>query len=264
MVVVLGIPLDENSSYLQGAASAPQYIRDAYHSTSSNYCTESGHDLNKDNRWKDMDDLLLSPMPKAIAEIEQAIAGHLASGNTVLSLGGDHSVSYPVISAYSKKFANLNVLHIDAHSDLYHNFEDNPYSHASPFARVMEEGRVKRLVQVGIRTHNPHQKAQAEKFGVEIIEMKDWNDSKRFRFDGPLYVSLDLDALDPAFVPGVSHYEPGGFTTRQVLNIIQHLEADLVGADIVELNPARDINGMTAMVAAKFLKELLAKLIEHS
>jgi arginase len=91
--------------------------------------------------------------------------------------------------------------------------------------------------------------------------MKDWNESTSFTFNGPLYISLDLDALDPAFVPGVSHYEPGGFSTRQVLSIIQNLRADVVGADIVELNPTRDINNVTAMVAAKFLKEILLRMI---
>ena len=259
---MLGIPLDENSSYLKGAATGPQHIRTAFHSPSSNYCTESGHDLSKDNRWKDGGDMLLSAMPRALMEIEQGIAAQLNIGNKVLSLGGDHSISYPVIKAFSRVYTNLNVLHIDAHADLYHDFEGNPYSHASPFARVMEEGLVRRLVQVGIRTLNPHQKEQAENFGVEIIEMKNWNDSMRFSFDGPLYISLDLDALDPAFVPGVSHHEPGGFTTRQVFSIFQNLEADLIGADIVELNPSRDISNMTAMVAAKLFKELRAKLLD--
>ncbi len=261
MVIVLGIPLDENSSFMQGAKEGPQHIRHAFHSPSANYCTESGLDLSKDKRWKDVGDLMLGPMPQAIAEIETSIGHHLSAGHSVLSLGGDHSITYPTVKSFSRIYNNLNVLHIDAHADLYDDFEGNPHSHASPFARIMEEGLIKRLVQVGIRTLNPHQRDQAKRFGVEIIEMKNWSDVHRFSFEGPVYLSLDLDALDPAFVPGVSHHEPGGFTTRQVLDIVQHLEADLVGADIVELNPVRDVNGMTAMVAAKFYKELLAKLL---
>ena len=261
MVTVLGIPLDENSSFLRGTSAAPQKVREAYHSDSTNFCTEDGNDLSKDSRWKDVGDLQLSAMPKAIEEIEAGIDAYLSEGNKVLSIGGDHSITYPVIRAYAKKYPNLNILHLDAHSDLYHDFEGNPFSHASPFARIMEQGLAKRLVQVGIRTLNPHQTEQAKKFGVEIIEMKNWTDSIRFTFDGPLYISLDLDAMDPAFVPGVSHYEPGGFTPRQVLSIILHLKAEVVGADIVELNPHRDINGMTAMVAGKFYKEILAKLL---
>ncbi len=261
MVVSLGIPLDENSSFLRGAALAPQKIRDAYHSDSANYCTESGIDLSKDNRWKDVGDLRLSTMPFAFGEIQKEIAAHLDQHNKVISLGGDHSITYPIIKAFAQKYPKLNILHLDAHGDLYNDFEGNKFSHACPFARIMEEGLVQRLVQVGIRTYNPHQREQVKRFGVEVIEMKDWNDTIEFQFDGPLYLSLDLDALDPAFVPGVSHYEPGGFSTRQVLSIIQKLNANIVGADIVELNPTRDMQNVTAMVAAKLFKEILIKMM---
>ena len=82
-----------------------------------------------------------------------------------------------------------------------------------------------------------------------------------FQFDGPVYLSLDLDVLDPAFAPGINHYEPGGFSTRQLLQLIQSLETNLVGADIVELNPERDVHNITATVAAKLIKELLAKML---
>ncbi len=255
------MPLDENSSYLQGAALAPQKIREAYHSDSANYCTENGIDLSKDNRWKDVGDLTLSSMPLAFTEIENGVQSHLDQGNKVFSFGGDHSVTYPIIKAFAKKYPKLTILHLDAHGDLYNDFEGNKFSHACPFARIMEERLAQRLVQVGIRTYNPHQREQVKRFGVEVIEMKDWKDSIEFQFDGPVYLSLDLDALDPAFVPGVSHYEPGGFSTRQILSIIQNLKANLVGADIVELNPTRDIQNVTAMVAAKLFKEILVKML---
>ncbi len=261
MVTVLGIPLDENSSFLQGAAAGPQCIRDAYHSPSANYCSESGIDLSRIKEWKDLGDLLLAAGAQAITDIQRGIAAQLAAGNKVLSLGGDHSVTYPIINAYAKYHTGLNILHIDAHADLYHDYEGNPYSHASPFARIMEKGLAKRLVQVGIRTLTPHQREQAKKFGVEQIEMKDWQDGTELSFEGPLYISLDLDAMDPAFVPGVSHHEPGGFSVRQVLSIIQHVQGNIVGADIVELNPTRDSQNVTAMVAAKCFKELLVRLL---
>jgi len=261
MVVCLGIPLDENSSFLTGPALAPEKIRDAYRSDSSNYWTESGIDLNADARWKDMGNLKLPPMPEAFAFIEQEVGIQLRQNRSVLSLGGDHSITYPIMRAFASVHPSLNILHIDAHGDLYDDFEGNRFSHACPFARIMEEGLAKRLVQIGIRTYNKHQREQAHRFGVEAIEMKDWKDNASFAFEGPIYLSLDLDALDPAFAPGVSHHEPGGFTTRQVLSIIQNLTGKIVGADIVELNPTRDINGMTAMVAAKFFKEILVKML---
>jgi arginase len=211
MVSVLGIPLDENSSFLQGAAAAPRKIMEAYRSPSANYCAENGLDVSKENRWKDLGDINLSAMPEAFADIEKAVANELNLGNKVISFGGDHSVTYPIIRAFGKKYSNLNILHFDAHSDLYHDFEGNPLSHACPFARIMENKLAKRLVQIGIRTLTPHTREQGKKFNVEVIEMKDWNDSITFDFDGPIYISLDLDALDPAFVPGVHTMSPVDF-----------------------------------------------------
>jgi arginase family enzyme len=155
----------------------------------------------------------------------------------------------------------MNILHIDAHPDLYHDYEGNPNSHASPFARIMEANLAKRLVQVGIRTINPHQRDQIQRFGVEVVEMRDWRSTSLPRFDGPVYLSLDLDALDPAFAPGVSHHEPGGFSAREIITLIQNLEGELVGADIVELNPTRDPLGITAMLAAKLCKEISARML---
>jgi arginase family enzyme len=100
-----------------------------------------------------------------------------------------------------------------------------------------------------------------DRFGVEVIEMKDINGLPVLHFDGDVYLSLDLDCLDPAFAPGISHHEPGGFSTRQVISLIQNIKGNLIGADIVEYNPARDINSVTGMVAAKLLKEILGRIM---
>jgi arginase len=91
--------------------------------------------------------------------------------------------------------------------------------------------------------------------------MKDFDPLRQYHFDGPVYVSLDIDAIDPAFAPGVSHHEPGGFTTREVLSLLQRLHAEVVGADIVEFNPLRDSSGITAMLGAKLYKEMLDVLL---
>ena len=261
MVSIIGIPLDENSSFLRGTAQAPQKIREAFQSDSANSFSENGIDLQNHSGWKDLGDLKLSAMPEAFAQIENSVSHEVNAGNKVLSFGGDHSITYPIIKGFAGKYPDLEILHIDAHGDLYDSFEGSKFSHACPFARIMEQGLAKRLVQIGIRTFTKHQREQAKKFKVETIEMKDWKDSFQFNFTGPVYISLDLDALDPAFVPGISHYEPGGFTTRQLISVIQNLNSPIVGADIVEYNPNRDIHNMTAMVAAKLYKELLAKLL---
>lgn len=156
----------------------------------------------------------------------------------------------------------MNILHFDAHPDLYDEFDGNPLSHASPFARIMEAGHARRLVQVGIRTLNRHCQEQAQRFGVEIVPMRDFAPNAVPIPEPPLYVSIDLDALDPAFAPGVSHHEPGGLSVRDILSVLHRVPGPIVGADVVEYNPARDVNGMTAVVAAKLIKELAALAAE--
>ena len=254
---LIGFCSDENSSFRRGAAEAPPLIRAALYSDASNLWSESGIDLCQEDVFFDAGDVTTD----APQEIENSVSTLLARGLRPLTLGGDHSITWPIIRAITRAHPALSILHFDAHPDLYHDFRGNPHSHASPFARIMEENLAQRLVQVGIRTMNRHQREQAERFGVEVIEMKNLKDGLKLRFDTPVYVSVDMDALDPAFAPGVSHREPGGLTTRQLIEIIQALSAPLIGADIVEFNPKMDSTGMTAVVCAKILKELAAKML---
>ncbi len=264
MVAIVGVPSDENSSFLRGPAQAPGHIRQVLHSGSANMCAENGHDLGHEPRLLDVGDMPLGHNTWQ-ADGSPTITGHIASlleqDTRVLSLGGDHAVTFPIVQAFAAKYPDLTILHIDAHPDLYDEFEGSSVSHACPFARIMEAGLARRLVQVGIRTLNVPQQAQAEKFGVEIIQMTDWQPGVALNLTGPLYLSLDLDGLDPAFAPGVSHHEPGGLTSREVIDLIQAINVPLVGADIVELNPVRDLVGMTTAVAAKLLKEIVVKLL---
>lgn len=262
MISVVGIPYDESSSFLRGPALAPAKIREAFHSDSSNYFTESGCDLNNHPGIADVGDIAFDKSISVPLSIEKSLHEILSTYDKVLTLGGDHSITYPVVKAVARKYSKITILHLDAHADLYDTFEGDKYSHACPFARIMEEELAVRLVQVGIRTLSTHQREQAARFGVEIIEMKNWNSEIRFQFDGPVYLSLDMDAIDPAFAPGVSHHEPGGFTSREVLSIIQNLKGNLVGADLVEFNPTRDPSGITAMLAGKLFKELLDRLLK--
>lgn len=260
-VAIVGVPWDEHSSFLRGAAGAPPLIRTAMRAPSSNPSTESGLDLGSDARLRDAGDLEIPPGEAALAAIEHGVASLLATGARVLALGGDHAISYPVLRAQAARHPGLTLVHVDAHPDLYDEFQGDRLSHACPFARIMEERLASRLVQIGIRTLNAEQRAQVERFGVELVEMKDFRPDLVVSADGPVYVSLDLDGLDPAFAPGVSHPEPGGLATRDVIGIVQRLRGRVVGADVVELNPARDVGGATAMVAAKLAKELAARLL---
>jgi len=256
-ITLQGILFDEKSSYLRGPALAPPLIRKAYRSDSANYFAENGMEVLPEV-WIDKGDFEI----EAYFDIEKITSENLASNSPLITLGGDHSITYPVLKAHHEKYGAVDILHIDAHSDLYDAFEGDKYSHASPFARIMENQLANRLVQIGIRTLSRHQEEQAAKFGVEIIQMKDFDRNQLPKFKNPIYLSLDIDGLDPAFAPGVSHHEPGGLSTREVISIVQHIDVPIIGADIVEYNPTRDINHVTAMVSAKLLKEIAAKMLE--
>lgn len=260
-VVVLGAPLDENSSFLRGAAEAPRHIRAALHEGSSNMSTEHSIDLATTGGWQDVGDLHLGTGLSAIRQIERAVSMIVYHGARPLVLGGDHSITYPSAKACASHYHHLNVLDFDAHPDLYAEYEGSRLSHACPFARLMEEGLGVSLVQVGIRTANAHQREQARKYGVSMIEMDAWPPAKMPSMSGKVYLSIDLDALDPAFAPGVSHHEAGGLSTRDLLNIIHGIDGEIVGADIVELNPKRDLNGVTARVASKLYKEIVGQML---
>jgi agmatinase len=260
-LALIGFRYDENSSYTKGAADAPPQIRAALRSESWNLSSESGIDLGAENTFFDAGDIEPGGGNEMPSLIEQTIATLLNDGLAPISLGGDHSITYPIIKALSRKYNDLSILHFDAHPDLYDDFQGNRYSHASPFARIMEEKLVKRLVQVGIRTINAHQREQINRFGVEVIEIRELGQTRVLEFDSPVYISFDMDALDPAYAPGVSHREPGGLSTRQAIDLIQGVKGQVVGADIVEFNPRMDPLHITGTVCAKLLKEIAAKMI---
>ncbi|MFT6698916.1 MAG: arginase [Porticoccaceae bacterium] len=255
-IIIQGIQFDEKSSFQKGPKLAPPLIREALHCGSINMFSENLTSIDN-SKIEDKGDFEIINY----FDIEKITKTHLDSGAKVFTLGGDHSITFPIIKAHFEKYSKLDILHIDAHADLYDNFEGDPYSHACPFARIMENGLAVKLVQVGIRTLNEHQAEQAEKFNVEIHEMKNLDLSTIPKFKNPLYISLDMDGFDPAFAPGVSHHEPGGLTSRQVIDLIQSIETEVIGADIVEYNPNRDFQNMTAFLAAKMMKEIVAKMM---
>jgi len=234
-------------------------IREAFHCDSSNSSTESGIELRPESVL-DAGDLTL-PAEGAFIAIENAVGKLIDEGRTPVCLGGDHSITYPIVRAFGKRFADLTIVHFDAHPDLYDEFQGNRFSHACPFARIMEEGCAKRLIQLGIRTMNAHQRKQADRFGVEVVEMRELPALEKLKLAGPVYVSFDVDVLDPAFAPGISHREPGGMSVREAVSHLHAITGDIVGADIVEYNPKQDVSQLTAIVCAKILKEILGKMI---
>ncbi|MEM8707314.1 MAG: agmatinase [Actinomycetota bacterium] len=264
-VSLLGVPYDAHSSYLRGPAGAPAAVRAALTCGSANWCTETGLDLDPDKGagWRDLGDLdIPDDTQAALVTIREGAAAAIADGGRLLSIGGDHLVTFPLVQAFTERYPGLTILHFDAHPDTYDELDGDRFSHACPFARIMEQGEVARLVQFGIRTMTPHQQAQTDRFGIEVHEAK-LGVVAMPKIDGPVYVSIDIDVLDPAFAPGMSHYEPGGWTSRQLLDAIREIResgAEVVGADLVEINPDRDVHDLTAMVGAKLVRELLELL----
>jgi agmatinase len=258
---LVGIPFDAKSSFLRGAAAGPTAIRAALHSSSTNLWTETLLDLGAAGALGDAGDIEITDHG-FLDEIERGVRGVIAAGGRAIALGGDHSITYPTLRATAPAYPGLTILHFDAHADLYPAFEGDRFSHACPFARIMEDRLASALVQVGIRTLNHIQRTQADRFGVEVIDMRRWAAGERPGVRGPVYLSIDLDVFDPGFAPGVSHREPGGLAPRDVISLIQSIHGPLIGADIVELNPARDPAEITAPLAAKLVKELAAKMIE--
>jgi agmatinase len=255
-VTLLGFPWDGSSSYARGAAHGPAVIRSILGSEASSPYSIGGVDYRDVIAAYDFEGLP-SDGDDARTAISKRTEAAFKTGKP-LSLGGDHSVTYPILRAMRDATGPVNILHIDAHTDLYEEFEGDPYSHASPFARAIEDGCIKTLVQVGLRSIGPAQRAFGEQHGVVMLGAEEQNAIPYERLVDPLYISIDLDGLDPAFAPGVSHPEPGGLSTREVLAILKNLRASPAGADIVEYNPERDTGLMTAHVVARLVKELAA------
>jgi agmatinase len=263
-IVLLGFPFDEKSSYLKGPAKGPQAIREASTEEAINAWTELGFNLEEDAAVGDLGDLdVKGDFQEVFKRAEEKIQSILREGTVPFVLGGDHSITYPIVKAFSKHYENLDVLHFDAHPDLYDELYGDRYSHACPFARIIEDGLVRNLVQVGIRAATGAHRKKASEYNVRMIEMKDMSDILRLKFKNPLFISFDIDALDPAFAPGVSHHEPGGLSTRQVIQTLHALDAQIVGMDLVEVNPERDWEGMTAAAAVKIIMETMGKVVQR-
>ena len=261
-IALVGIALDANSSHLKGPAKGPAAIRRVLHSGSGNHASESGTDAL--GALVDLGDIEVENVAGSTSDadlITERVSEVLESGQQLICLGGDHSVTFPILRGVARHLEQLTVVHIDAHPDLYDDLDGNPLSHASPFARALEAGCMQRLIQLGIRTATQHQREQADRWSVEMIGARALHEFDPSSINGPIYLTIDLDGLDPSVAPGVSHHEPGGLTFREVLDIIESLPGPLVGADIVELNPDRDVVDMTAAVAAKLVKEVASAMI---
>ena len=258
--VFLGICDDTQSSFLHGPADAPDCIRRGYDGRCFNATTESGVDLA--SSVTDLGDLKPRSTWEASArEYRARVEEIVKEGFTPFIAGGDHAVTVPVVEGFAVLRRPIHVIQIDAHPDLYSEFEGNPDSHASTAARILEMDHVQSLTQIGIRTMNEEQRRQAERWSgrLHILEARRLEgaipDLTHVPPEAAVYLTVDMDGFDPAFAPGVSHPVPGGLSARQVLGLILRGHWTLVGMDAVEVNPSRDIQYMTAILAGRLLHE---------
>lgn len=256
---ILGFEWDASSSHSRGPALGPTVVKRLLSSEASSLYSTDLIDMREA-----IESYQIPALPEDGARareiITKTVADCLAAGLTPLSIGGDHSLTYPILKAICGRFGPINLLHVDAHPDLHASYEGDPYSHACPFARAHDDGLVARHAAVGVRCWDPGAREQARKYGVEILRADQVDEVPAEIFVGPLYMSIDLDGLDPAFAPGVSHPEPGGVSTLDVLKLIRRIRGPLIGADIVELNPERDFQMTTARVVVRLVKELAGKM----
>jgi len=252
-----GFPWDASSSYARGPALAPAIIRSLLFSDVSSPYSFDGTNITEAITSYDFVELS-SDSETARQEIQSRIIDTLSKQQSPISLGGDHSIAYPILKAMRDVHGPLNILHIDAHPDMYDSLEGDKFSHACPFRRAIETGCVNKLVQVGLRSISPDNRAFGAANDVIMLGPDDIADVPLEILTDPLYISIDLDGFDPAFAPGVSHPEPGGLTSREVFQLLSRLKASPVGADIVELNPINDRSLQTAHLAIRLVKEVAA------
>jgi len=272
-VTLMGVPFDSGVSYRSGTRFGPRKIREAS-------LTLWGHNptmgVTPGEVLKIVDYGDVSVIPTSIEHTMTAITETaskvIETGTTLISLGGDHSITLPLLRAHAKTHGALSIVHIDAHIDTWEaEFEAIPYSHGTPFRYALEEGLVREgeYMQIGIRGpvsfENDYE--DARKLGARIVTNHDVFERGipdvlkeiHQRMKGPVYVSVDIDAADPAYAPGTGTPEVGGFTSYQMLQLIRGLRGlSFVGFDLVEVSPPYDHSDITAILASNLVFEYLS------
>jgi len=277
-VAVLGVPFDSGVSYRPGARFGPAHVRAAskllrpYH---------PGLDVSPfaAQQVADAGDVAVNPfdIEEAITTLEQAAHGFAGDDVHLLTIGGDHTIALPLLRAAARRHGPVAVLHLDAHLDTWDTYFGAAYTHGTPFRRAGEEGLLdpQRCLHMGIRgpLYAPSDLRDDQAVGFQVVTADDYQDTTmaaiveqmRARLgQGPVYVSVDIDVLDPAHAPGTGTPEAGGLTSREVLQTLRGLVGlDVVGADIVEVAPAYDHAEITGIAAAHVGYELLAVLARN-
>lgn len=261
-LIFIGLPFDGTASFRAGSRFAPTAIR-KYSDGLETYSPYQNKDLN-DEKICDYGDLELpfGNSESVINIIERKTEQIIRDSKKILACGGEHLVSYPLVKAYHAKYPNLKIIHIDAHTDLRDSYLGEKYSHASVIKLITDFIKPDNIYQYGIRSGLKEEFEWGRKntnfFPFSVAELRNNPVDK----DIPIYISLDLDVLDPSCMPGTGTPEPGGVMFSELLNALLSLkEHNIVGADVVELAPDYDMSGASTMVAAKIIREMALLMI---
>lgn len=274
-VAILGVPFDSGTSYRSGTRFGPRKIREASLMIWGHNSTLNVTPLKK---LKVVDYGDVSVVPTSIEHTMSAItktAGEvIETGTTLVTLGGDHSITLPLLRAHTRKHGPVSLVHIDAHIDTWEaEFEAVPYSHGTPFRYALQEGLIRKgeYMQVGIRgpLSGENDYADAQELGARIVTIHEVmergvNEVLREvhkRMQGPVYVTVDIDSVDPAYAPGTGTPEVGGLSSYQLLQLVRGLHGlNLIGFDLVEVSPPFDHGDITAILASNIVFEYLSLL----
>ena len=274
-VALLGVPYDGGTSYRTGARFGPRAVRDQSSLIRTWNPVLKVHPFER-LRVADCGDVDVVPISieRTFEAIERRIDGVVQAGAMPLCIGGDHSISLPILRALARRHGPLGVVHFDAHPDTWDEYFGSKFFHGTPFRRAIEEGAVdgRRMIQVGIRgpLYGPEDFAFHDERGLEVLRIEAvkehgtaWAAERLARLrGGPVYCSFDIDAVDPAYAPATGTPEVGGLTSFEALTLVRALAGHtLVGADIVEVSPPYDGPGqITALLAANLMFELVSVL----
>jgi agmatinase len=264
-VALLGCPLDLTSTYRAGSAEAPRAIRISSDSIET-YSPLLDRDL-IDYCLCDLGDIPLSheTLEEALEKIQASVTEIVRQGGTPLCLGGEHTITLPIVKALERSYPDLMILHLDAHADLRTSYEGSTLNHATVMRHVAEIVGPERLIQMGIRSGTREEFDWMRDHGT----LMQWGPGDETTLlervsDVPVYVSMDLDVLDPACLPGTGNPEAGGWFYSDLERLFHAMESmTLIGGDVVELNPGLDSSEISTIAAAKIVRELLLVFSQH-
>eukprot|EP00794_Sanderia_malayensis_P014380 gene14380-15878_t len=270
----VGVPLDGGATNRSGTRMGPRQIRvESVMIRKYNNATKA--DPFSSIMVADVGDISFDQfnLPRAVTQIKEQMAKLIKDGCIPLTMGGDHTISYPLLQAIKEKYGKVGLIHIDAHTDLYGEYAGARIHHGNPFLCAVEEDLLdcNRVAQIGLRGSGfADDYALPRKLGFKVVTAEEcWYKSmtplmeevREMVGDGPVYISFDIDSIDPAYCPGTGTPEIGGLTTIQALEIIRGCKGlNIVGCDLVEVSPPYDKSGTTALCAANLLFEMLCVL----